>query len=211
MLKTECAKCREWVHLPFTSVVTETVCPSCNEMIPVKEVYVSAGPFMILRDVLSKNMFKYKRLVLEAEMEVRELGKYGNSRGYDISAQSIGMFVSNIKEMLDGCRDNLRHRLEEDHMEYIVDGRAHKGNIVNISVSGICMDAGKNAGINKLGGEIVLRLKANESSGEFNLSGSVVRIGAENHIGVKFTNMDEDSRKKIEDFILVKSLMILNK
>ncbi|MBI5587015.1 MAG: hypothetical protein HY889_01460 [Deltaproteobacteria bacterium] len=67
MFKIECASCNSWFHLPFNSEGDEVECPNCSKKTPAKDVYVAAGPYMIFREVLIKNMPKYRRLILEAE------------------------------------------------------------------------------------------------------------------------------------------------
>ena len=55
MLKTECPKCKGWIVLPFQTGTEEITCSECSEPIPVKDVHVSAGPFMIYREALTGN------------------------------------------------------------------------------------------------------------------------------------------------------------
>lgn len=205
MLKMECSNCNEWIHLPFHSQCSEVVCSGCSALIPVKEVFVAAGPFLISRDVLHKNIYKYKRLVLEAEKEANEIQKKGNGqRSHDLSARSINMFISNLKELLGGCRDTIRHRLEDDKVEYTITRHSYKGHVVNISLSGICIDSEKAARIDKLWSEIVIHLKT--SADTSSLPGKIVWLGS-NMMGIKFLKNDGQTRKVIEDYIIEKSLL----
>lgn len=198
MLKTECTKCGTWAMLPFNTV-EETACPNCGEDIPVKDVYVSAGPYTIYRDVLLKNMYKYKRLIMEAEKEISELQKKNGEKRYEVTAESIRLLLANFKEMLDGCRDSQRHNLGSN-ISYTINKQTYQGKIVNLSLSGICIDAGKIASVSKLFNEIMIRLKYGQE--QVSLNGKIMWIGGGNKMGIKFLNIDENVREALKDYIL---------
>lgn len=201
MLKMECPGCQEWIHLPFKTRAAEMVCPGCSGLIPVKDLYVAAGPFLIARDVLFKSVPRYRRLILEAEKEAAGLR---NSEKVDnISLRSMKMFINNLKELLDGCRDEARHALNDNGVEYSINRLIFQGNIVNISVSGTCID-GKNMSLDRLWQEITVHLKRAEAE-TCSIRGRVVWIGDGNKMGVKFLTDDEKTRDAIEDYIREKS------
>lgn len=175
MLKIECAKCNSWFNLPFNSEGDEVECPKCREKTPAKDVYVAAGPYMIFRDVLIKNMPKYRRLILEAEKEIIELEKKAVKKTYDISAKSVNAFISNLREMLDGCRDTVRYRPTETSVEYVIDGKTYAGEIVNISMTGLCLDARKTATVTSLWSAIEVVFKHNTKP--FSAHGKIVWMG----------------------------------
>ena len=202
MLKMECPGCQEWIHLPFKTRAAEMVCPGCSGVIPVKDLYVAAGPFLIARDVLFKSVPRYRRLILEAEKEAAGLK---NSEKVDnISLRSMKMFINNLKELLDGCRDEVRHTLNDNGVEYSINRLIFQGNIVNLSVSGVCID-GKNVSLDRLWKEITVHLKRDEGE-TCAIRGRVVWIGDGNKMGVKFLTDDEKTRDAIEDYIREKSL-----
>lgn len=206
MLKTECPRCKNWVALPFQSGGGQVVCPDCSQALAVKDVHVSAGPFMIYRDVLSGSMLKYKRLLAEAEKEVAELRKKDAATGsYAVSIKSLSMFIGNLKELLDGCRFDPRHPLKQAvEAEYTLDGRAYKGKLVNISMSGACLDTLKHAELTRLWSDISLRLSG--ESGEVLLPGKIMWIGKTTLIGVKFTSADDETKEFLKAFITKKSM-----
>ncbi|MBI2400955.1 MAG: PilZ domain-containing protein [Deltaproteobacteria bacterium] len=208
MLKTECPRCKDWVTLPFQTGATEVVCKACSEAIPIKDVHVSAGPFMIYRDVLTGSLIKYKRLLAEAEMEIDGLRKKEALTGtYGVSIKSLGIFINNLKELLDGCRFDPRHPLTQDiETEYLLDGRAYKGALVNISVTGVCLDTRKNSERTRLWSEISVRL-SNEDK-EFLIPGKIMWIGKTSLIGVKFSSVDDETREFLKAFITENSLLL---
>lgn len=207
MLKIECPKCCKWVHLTLHGDEEEVSCPDCNEMIPVKDVYVAAGPYMIFRDVLQKNMHKYKRLLLEAEKEIQDLQKKadGLNRSYDISAKTVNMFVTNLKEMLEGCRDTIRHSVDDVVVEYVINGRGYRGRLVNLGVSGMCLVAGKTATVTRLWNEMVVNFRPDETGDPVPLPGKIVWLGKGNLMGVKFLDLDGKKKKMLRDYIQSKS------
>lgn len=173
---------------------------------PVKDVHVSAGPFMIYRDVLTGSLFKYKKLLAEAEAEVAALKeKDALTGGYGVSIKSLSLFIANLKELLDGCRFDPRHPLGTE-TEYTLDGRSCKGVLVNISVTGVCLDTGKNPGAARPGGEITVRLPG--KGAEFFIPGRIMWASRTGHIGVKFTHLDAETTEFLKGFIIEKSLLL---
>lgn len=206
MLKTECPKCKGWVTLHFQTGASKVVCTACSEPIPIKDVHVSAGPFMIYRDVLTTSLFKYKKLLAEAEAEVAALKeKDALTGGYGVSIKSLSLFIANLKELLDGCRFDPRHLLEAFETEYTLDGRTRKGTLVNISVTGACLDTGKDPSQPHPGGEVVVRLSG--KGGEKLIPGRIMWTSRTGHMGVKFTNADPGTTEFLKAFIIEKSLL----
>ena len=208
MLKTECPKCKGWTVLPFQTGTEEIVCSECSEPIPVKDVHVSAGPFMIYREALTGNFTKYKKLLAEAEVEVNELRKKDALNGnYGISIKSLSLFITNLKELLDGCRFDPRHPLKQaTEAEFTVDGRASRGRLVNISVTGACIDAKDSSARTRLRSEISVRVA--DKGKEFLIPGKIMWVGNSGLIGVKFTSVDEETREFLKTFIIEESLIL---
>ncbi|MBI1912404.1 MAG: PilZ domain-containing protein [Deltaproteobacteria bacterium] len=208
MLKTECPNCSSWVHLPFHGNVEETTCPDCGSQIPVKDVYVSAGPFLIFRDILLKNMYKYKRLILEAEKEIEDLKKRGDGiRTYDVSVNTMTNFLGNLKEMLDGCRNSTRHPLGERSVLYTINKQEYQGRLVNLSVTGACIDCGKISTLAKLWNDIELHFEGDGTEG-FSIQGKTMWIGNGNLMGVKFVKNEDSTARQIESLILQNNKLI---
>lgn len=209
MLKTECPKCKSWVTLHFQTGASEVICTACSEPIPVKDVHVSAGPFMIYRDVLTTSLFKYKKLLAEAESEVAALKeKDALTGGYGVSIKSLSLFIANLKELLDGCRFDPRHPLEAVETEYMLDGRTRKGSLVNISVAGVCLDTGGTSPLPRTGSEVTVRLSG--KGGEKTIPGRIMWTSRTGHIGVKFTHVDAKTAEFLKAYIIEKSLLVGN-
>lgn len=201
MIKTECVACSQSIVLPFFSSA-ELICPNCGKEIPANDVFVSAGPYTIHRDVLIKNIYKYKRLIHEAEKEVDELQKKGQGeRKYDVSLETIGMLVENLKEMLDGCRENLRHRLGNATADLIMDGQTHHTKVANLSLTGICLEAGWLCASAKLWKEVEVRLDAGTGLGSM-FGGKVMWIGGGNLLGIQFLETDSHAREFLKNYIM---------
>ena len=208
MLKTECPKCKGWIVLPFQTGTEEIICSECSEPIPVKDVHVSAGPFMIYREALTGNLTKYKKLLAEAEVEVNDLRKKDALNGnYGISIKSLSLFITNLKELLDGCRFDPRHPLKQvTEAEYIIDGRASRGPLVNISVTGACIDAKNSSVRTSLRSDISVRVSGKGK--EFLIPGKIMWVGNSGLIGVKFTSVDEETRAFLKTLIIEESLIL---
>jgi len=203
MLKIECASCHEWFKLPFNSEGDEVQCPQCGQKTSAKDIYVSAGPYMMFREVLIKNMPKYRRLILEAEKEIIELEKKAAKKTYDISARSVNAFITNLREMLDGCRETVRYRPAETSVDYSIDGASYSGDIVNISMTGLCLKSHSVAPVISLWSPIRVEFKYGKKP--FAADGKVVWMGKEGLMGVKFSEKDKEVSDLLRAFILEKS------
>ncbi|MFQ5735497.1 MAG: PilZ domain-containing protein [Thermodesulfobacteriota bacterium] len=198
MLRIECPNCKEWIHSPFLVDYKVMQCPTCEAEVPVGELYISAGPFSIHRDVLRKNMFKYKRLLMEAEKELNEVkGAVGNLKADPISTKSIGLFIDNLKEMLSGCRESTRFNPDGLSIRFVGKGGSVEARLVNISTTGICVDIGEHAAEYKKAEEVAVEL---QGAGRGRLPGRVVWAGA-GPIGIRFHDMDEEVRQKLFEFL----------
>jgi len=203
MLKTECPNCKDWVYSPLLSELTETECPDCGFHFPVSEVYVSAGPYSMYRDILLKNVHKYMKLLREAKTEMAEIEQRGGQdRGYRESAMSLNIFIKSLEELLNGCRDRLRVPGVDSYVEYRIDNTPRIGKLVNISTTGLCLDAGENVSQLKKGRAMTITIKGGSLPEPLSLTGEVVWSGAENRAGVKFAEMDEETTKYMRKYVL---------
>lgn len=164
---------------------------------------------MIYRDVLTGSLLKYKRLLIEAEREIEELRKKDDATGggYGVSIKSLSLFIGNLKELLDGCRFEPRHPLKQaTDAEYVLDGRQYAGKLVNISVTGACIDTLRNSERTRLWGEIQVRISDGRS--EMLIPAKIMWIGKTTLIGVKFTSVDEETRAFLKSLITEKSVLL---
>lgn len=205
MVKIECSRCKTWVELPFYRKEDRISCPQCSQHSPVTEVFVSGGPFILHRDILVKNMHRYRIIISEAEKEMLELQKKAvSARAYEISARSIGLFISDLKEMLDGCRDVVRHNVNGVKARYTIEKKNYYGNIQNLSVSGICIEAGKTASVNRLWNEASVLLKGRKT-GQFTVDGKVMWVSKNGRMGIRFSIADEKTACLIREYIIEKT------
>jgi len=174
----------------------------------VKDVHVSAGPFMMYREAITGNLAKYRRLLGEAESELAGLREKDALTGaYGISIKSLGLFITSLKELLDGCRNDPRHPLNHAiEVEFLIDGRASRGLLVNLSVTGACIDAKSSTARAALKSEISLRLS--DKGREFLIPGRVMWTNDAGLIGVMFTTDDAEAREFLKSLIIEKSLIL---
>jgi hypothetical protein len=199
MLKVECPQCRQWLHSPFLVETKEMSCPTCNIKIPVQEVYVSAGSFSISRDVLKKHFFKYERLLKEAVHELEELKKEGASKPYRISQDNINSFIDNLKEMLEGCRSGFRIAPGEKHVNYFIKDSGYDGTLVNISMTGMCLNATDPSHTPAKGSDVSIELS--DGPYNFKVPGTVVRASKDGSMGIQFLSMAPEIRDSLLEYI----------
>lgn len=205
MIQIECSKCADWIRLPFHKGEEVIKCPHCAGTIPVREIFVSGGPFIMLREILVSNMQRYRRLVSEVEKEILELQKNcASSRAHDVSARSLSLFVADLKEMLDGCRDCVRHNVNGVKEIYTIGSRRYYARVLNLSVAGACLEAGRTASVNRLWSNTQVILRG-EKTGPFTIEGKIMWIDKGGRMGIKFSNVDEQLTRLIQGYILEKT------
>lgn len=205
MLKVECPECKEWIHSPLLMEMDKTTCPGCGVQVPVDEVYITAGPYSISRDVLMKHFFKYKRLLTEAANELEEMKKEGKGlKTYEVSSDSVNKFMGNLQELLTGCRSGFRITPGDKKVNYFVkdNSNSNESRLVNISMTGICIDAAEGSVMPRKGEEITIELVDEQYS--IKVKGMVVRSGKDSTIGIQFLGLDDNTRKGLLDYILEK-------
>jgi len=198
MLRHQCPECKEWIHSPFLVDYKQMQCPSCSATVEVSDLYISAGPFSIHRDVLRKNMFKYTRLLMEAEKELTDVkDAVGKFKADAISTKSIAMFIENLKEMLSGCRDSTRFSAQGLSIRFIGPKGSVEAKLINISTTGTCVDIGESAAGYRKGDEVAVELGG---AGRGRLPGKVVWAG-KGPVGIRFNEMDEATRQGLFEFL----------
>ncbi len=207
MLKTECPRCEKWIFSPLLTEVEETQCPNCGSSVKVKEVYVTAGAYSIYRDVLLKNKFKYQKLLKEAEKELEELMRSaGGARPYEESAKSISRFISDLKEMLNGSRSKLRIPAGDTVIEFTSGGNLFRARLVNISTTGVCIDAKEGMEAVDKGSRLSLKFLEGPATAPFAVTGEVVWVSKDKgQAGLRFVDMDAATVRRVRDYILEKS------
>lgn len=205
MLKTECSICREWIDLPFAAGAPSVVCPRCSGTVEVRDVHIAAGPYMMHRDGLKRSIIKYKRLLGEAEKELEELSRREKGLGGEPTLKSVAMFVTHLKELLDGCRADQRYPLKRaTEAECLYGGASSRCRLVNMSTSGLCLDAAAQPSLATLWSEVGIRLL----KGGALLPGRVMWVGKGTLVGVRFGELPEKTREHVKDFIRENCLII---
>lgn len=202
MLKVECSECRSWIHSPYLVELETLKCPTCGAEVPVRDVFITAGPYSIYRDALQKHVFKYQRLLAEAEKEIEDLQKEGKgARSYDVSTDSIKTFITHLKEMLEGCRNGFRVNAEDINVNCYFRNSGFKGKIINISSTGACIDTLGSVHVPLKGEAVTVEISQHPSSAGLKLFGELVWSGKGAQIGVRFVKMDSSLREALLGFI----------
>jgi len=205
MLKTDCPQCKCSVSSPFMSDTREIECPNCGSIFSAKDVFVATGPYSIYRDVLVRNMHKYVRLLREATAEMNELEELGvDSLPYRESAKTIKVFVERLKELLEGCRAQLRVPGGKATVQYLVEDTPFIGELKNISSTGLCIaipDKSHRIGPGRI---IKLRIEDECLSTPLCLQGWVVWSTENGITGLKFVSIEENTIEALRRFITLK-------
>ena len=205
MLKFECPECKEWVHSPLLAQIKETQCPNCTKNVPVQDICISAGPYSIHRDVLLKNFFKYKQLLSEVEKELGEIEQYALGKGssFNTSSKTVLEFLDSLKELLDGCRDNMRAKPGNTSIECLIGEASHSVKLVNISSTGLCIQLEDNGVFPEKGSKIKLAFSEGGGSDEtFTVNGKVMWLNKKAQMGIKFRDLDDRTTGLLQEYIL---------
>lgn len=206
MLKTECSNCKCSVTSPLLAESKEMECPNCGTLFPVKDVFISAGPYSIYREVLVKNMHKYVRLLREAKIEMTDMEEQGkSSMPFRESAKTVDMFINRLKELLDGCRDRLRVPGGETLVEYSIEGNPCMGRLINISSTGVCLIMKDNFERVAPGKIIDLNVRDTRLSEPLNLKGEVVWNTDKGLAGLRFIGLEKHIKEPLSKFIVAKT------
>ncbi len=205
MLNTDCPKCKCSIASPFMSETREMECPNCGCTFSAKDVFVATGPYSIYRDVLVRNMHKYVSLLREATAEMNELEELGKeSLPYRESAKTIRIFVDRLRELLEGCRAQLRVPGGKATVEYFVEDSPFVGELKNISSTGLCIAIPEESHRIGPGRIIKLRIKDECLSTPLCLQGWVVWSTEKGITGLKFVSLEKSSTEALRRFITLK-------
>ncbi len=201
MLKTECPQCNAWLHSPMLAEVETLQCPTCGTSVDVKDVYVSAGAYSIHRDVLLKNLFKYQRLLSEAGKELGDLLEDDKSVGAvdKISVNTLKSFMTDLQEMLEGCRNGFRVGAVDKRLNLALAGGNTEAHLVNISSSGVCVDIGELPSGAYKGAPVGVEFSDEPYS--FSAKGEIVWVSGRGQIGIRFIGLDEGTREHLRSYI----------
>ncbi len=205
MLKTKCSDCSSWVYSPLLTEVEETKCPDCGLTFSVNDLYVSTGPFSLYRDTLLKNLHKYTQLLKGAREELEAFqGGATRDESDNESIATLESFVSGLEELLAGCRTRLRVPKKNTIVKYSTDTIPRQGSLVNISTTGICIEAGEDINRLQKGCFVILIIDDMNLTDTIYLHGEVVWTGTGKNgsrMGIRFINREPEIEEQIRAFI----------
>jgi hypothetical protein len=138
---------------------------------------------------------------MEAERELDALAE--RQKGpQDVSIRTVRKFIENLKEMLDGCRNNPRTHLTTDVVKYIIDDITYQGKLINISTSGVCIKAAEDSSLPQKGDEVNVIFEEEKEEDPCRIEGEVIWIGKGNHFGIKFIDLDKSKKKCLQHYML---------
>ncbi len=206
MLKTKCSDCNNWVYSPLLTEIEKTDCPDCGSTFSVNDLYVSTGPFSIYRNALLKNLQKYTQLLRGAREELEGFKSRATGDASDNeSITTLESFVSGLEELLSGCRSRLRVPVNNTVVKYSTVTIPRQGTLVNISTTGVCIEAGEEVNQLEHGSFVILIIDDMNTSDTIYLHGEVVWTSKNDRMGIRFINSEPDIEERIRMFITEES------
>lgn len=209
MLKMECPQCKAIIKSNLLTEVKTVVCKKCKTDIPVQQVYVTAMGYTMLWEDLVARVYKYEKLLVEAEKEMEAMVRSGRMSQQSIN--SMDKFIRALRDLLHGARNNFRVCLSDTPVQYAPDMSAstvHEGKLVDLSVVGACIEPKSSKNLPGVKEFIALKFSLPTVEDPFSIKGKVkwVKHGVKNRnfhtgIGVQFENLQESTRSQLWNFL----------
>jgi Tfp pilus assembly protein PilZ len=199
MLKMECPHCKHKIYSHLLAEVNSVVCKNCKTDVPVKDLYISAKGYTMLRSDLLMRMHRYEKLLKEAEKELTLM--VGGKKTCDETVQSIDSFIATLREMLEDARKHFRLSPHQLPVNLKTSTQTISGKIVNMSTTGVCIEPEDKNLLPKLHEKIELNFSLPGIEELFEIRGKVcwIKKGAKKRefdtgIGIKFEKLDEKTK-----------------
>ncbi len=206
MLKTDCPSCGGAASSPFLLEKTEVECGGCGATFPVKDIYISIGPYVLYRDVVVGKSERYARLLREMQADVEEIeAEGGDSVPHRDTARTLHIFISMLKEFLDDCRARPRVSGGSTTVECSMDGSIFHARLLNLSSTGLCLsqeDLPERFGPGRMVNLVLNDKRLPEPLG---LKGWVVWTTEKGITGMKFIGLDDSYKALLRDLVAAKS------
>ena len=206
MLKIDCPSCGTTASSPFLVEKREVECEGCGATYPVRDVYIAVGHYIFYRDVILGKTNRYARLLREIQKEVEEIEvEAGESKPHRDTARTLQIFISMLKELLDGCRARPRVPGGDTAVECLIDGKVLPARLVNISSTGLCLSQEDNTVRFGRGRMINVTISDRRLGGPLGLKAWVVWTTEKGVTGMKFIGLDETTQTILRDLVAAKS------
>ncbi|MBI3756302.1 MAG: hypothetical protein HY265_09095, partial [Deltaproteobacteria bacterium] len=134
----ECPRCKEVIYSNLLAELKVVFCKNCKINVPVQDVYITAKGYTILKDGLISRIYRYEKLLIEAEKEMEATTR--SSYLSKESIESMGKFIAALRELLDGARNNFRVHIPHRIVNYKFDNIVGEGRLVDLSIVGACIE-----------------------------------------------------------------------
>lgn len=209
MLQMSCPNCKAVIKSHFLTDVTSLKCGLCKEVIPVKDVFITAADFTIQRKDFINRTFRFQKLLREVQKERRLMAE--DNEASPESVESLDQFCSSLQELLAGARNSYRLEIPCDlYVEVYDQGRRSQGKLINLSTEGGSIELSWLDKFPRKKTELKLTFSFPDMSVDSGTCAKVVwsreqlkEDGTRSAIiGVAFTDVDETTRNCIWNYIL---------
>ncbi len=209
MLQINCPKCESVIHSSYLNDLESIECGQCKEIVTVENVFVTTKGFSMHREDLLKRIFRYQRLLGEVEKERILLEK--DSTSSEKTRQSVEDFYLTLQELLAGARGHFRLDVPYDLYVQMESkkGSKSRGKLINLSLDGALIKCERGKTPLKTKSKIELQLALPLDPQPLSVLAEVAWVrkppkdSDDQHynIGVKFTDLDEDTRASFWNYI----------
>lgn len=209
MLQMTCSHCDGLIKSILLAEVQEIECAHCKQIVPVRNVVVSTKNFTMHREDLINRVSHYKKLLRDVEDEVAQAG--GNENNTDRAKNSSDNLRASLKDLLLAARDNFRLNMSYDLFVQIDFGiNKRLARLANISSTGAAIELVDRGPVPENHSVIKFQLLLPGSRESLSFSATVVwskklatsEFSESITMGVKFQNLDQETRACIWDFIV---------
>jgi phage FluMu protein Com len=209
MLQMTCPHCDGLIKSLLLVELQEIECPQCKEIVTVKNVVVSTKNFSMQREDLIKRISHYKKLLRDIEKDIAQGD--GKDNNTDSARKSSDALRASLKDLLLAARDNFRLNMSYDlyvQINFGINKRLAK--LVNISSIGAAIVLVDRGPVPENNSVIKFQLLLPDSQESLSFSATVVwskklsagEFSDSSTMGVKFQDLDQETRECICDFIV---------
>ena len=182
------------------SDMDQVTCEHCQVQVPVENVMVFAEGFTFHRNDLIKRLFRYKGLLDEISKERQMLEQ--NPQASAESKKSLDRFSQALAEVMAGARNNLRIDFSKAlPVRYRASSRAESGKLVNISMSGACIEIDQKAACPRKKAALTIEFSLPGLDYSFSLSGRVSWAKKGRSFGLEFNDIEQAALDNLWDYI----------
>jgi predicted Zn finger-like uncharacterized protein len=204
MLEMKCSECNGVISSALLADLEEVNCNHCQALVPIKDLTVSANGFTYYCADLKKRLPHYKSLLKNFTAELKYLEKDPDASSK--RKHSLDKTVQALKTGMATTRNNCRiHFADEQLMKYRSDSQIEIGKLVNISMTGACIELMPSSTAPRKNSQMTIMFSLPDKEHVFSLNG-VIRWCYDGSFGISFDAVKPEEGTLLWEYIATSTL-----